>query len=141
MIKRMMLLSASLLMLNTAWAGSPAAAPDLVSEDKDGNISTAIREKTERIQTLTAEQGNLVEKQKQKRKELLKNNPKLRRMYLQILKQARQLALELDADREISQINDRLHEIGKNLDKERQELDKLNERIKLNTLKNTEKNK
>lgn len=125
MIKRMMLLSAALIMLNAAGADSPDA-PDT----KDGEVQTAVKEKTARIETLTAEQRKLLEKQKQKRKELLKNNPKLRQMYLQILKQARQLALELDANREIRRMNDRLHEIEKNLEKEREELKRLKEQHK-----------
>ena len=130
MIKRMMLLSAALIMFNTAGADSSAARTDSESEDKKAEIQNAVNEKTAKIQTLTAEQSKLLEQQKQKRKELLKNNPKLRRMHLQILKQVRQLALELDANREISRMNDRLHEIERDLEKERRELNKLKEQQK-----------
>ena len=130
MIKRMMLLSAALLMLNTAGADSSAAPSDSESGDKNIEMQAAVKEKTDRIQTLTDQRRELLEKKKQKRTGLLKNNPKMRRMYLQILKQARQLALELDADREISQMNDQLHDIERNLEKERNELNKLKEKHK-----------
>ena len=141
MIKRMMLLSAVWIIFNAAGADSPLPPSDSESGNNDVDIQAVVQEKSTRIRTLTDQHRELIEKQKQKRKELLKTNPKIRRMYLQILKEARQLALELDANREISQINDRLHEIEKDLEKERNELDKLKERIKLNSLKEAESNK
>ena len=133
-----MLLSAALLMLNTAGADSSAAPSDPESGDKNIDIPVAVKKKNDRIQTLTDQQRDLLEKKKQKRKGLLKNNPKIRRMYLQLLKQAQQLALELDADREISQMNDQLQEIERNLEKELSELNKLKEKLKP---KETEKDK
>jgi len=141
MIKRMMLLSAAWIAFSVAGADSADSPSDTESGDKDVDIRAVVKEKDARIRTLTEQHRGLLEKQKQKRKELLKTNPKIRRMYLQILKQVRQLAMELDANREISQINDRIHETEKELRKERDELEKLNERIKLNTLKETEKSK
>ena len=141
MIKRMMLLSAVWIAFHAVGADSADSPSNSGSGDKNVDIRTVAKEKDARIRTLTEQHRGLLEKQKQKRKELLKNNPKIRRMYLQILKQVRQLAMELDANREISQINDRIHETEKELRKERDELEKLNERIKLNTLKETEKNK
>lgn len=141
MIKRMMLLSAVWIAFNAAGADSAVSPSDSGSGDKNMDIRAVAKEKDARIRSLTEQHRGLLEKQKQKRKELLKNNPKIRRMYLQILKQVRQLAMELDANREISQINDRIHETEKELRQERDELEKLNERIKLNTLKETEKNK
>ena len=141
MIKRMMLLSAAWIAFNAVGADSATSPSDLGSGDKNVDIRAVVKEKDARIQTLTVQHRELLEKQKRKRKELLKTNPKIRRMYLQILKQVRQLAMELDANREISQINDRIHETEKELRKERDELEKLNERIKLNTLKETEKSK
>jgi len=141
MIKRLMLLSAALLAFHAAGADSPASASASETKKKDVDIHTAVREKTARVQTLTAQRNDLLGKQKQKRQELLKTNPKLRRMYLQILKQTRQLALELDANREIRQMNDKIHEIEKDLEKERIELKKLNEQNKLNQLKEKETSK
>ena len=141
MIKRMMLLSAAWIAFNAVGADSATSPSDLGSGDKNVDIRAVVKEKDARIQTLTVQHRELLEKQKRKRKELLKTNPKIRRMYLQILKQVRQLAMELDANREISQINDRIQDTEKELQKERNELKKLNERIKLNTLKETEKNK
>ena len=136
-----MLLSAAWIAFNAVGADSATSPSDLGSGDKNVDIRAVVKEKDARIQTLTVQHRELLEKQKRKRKELLKTNPKIRRMYLQILKQVRQLAMELDANREISQINDRIHETEKELRKERDELEKLNERIKLNTLKETEKSK
>ena len=141
MIKRMMLLSAALLMLNTAGADASDALSDPESGDKNIDIQVAVKDKSDRIQTLTDQRKALLERKKQKRKGLLKNNPKIRRMYLQILKQTQQLALELDADREISQMNDQLRDIERNLDKERNELNKLTEKQKLNKLKEPHKPK
>ena len=141
MIKRMMLLSAAWIAFNAVGADSTTSPSDLGSGDKNVDIRAVVKEKDATIQTLTVQHRELLEKQKRKRKELLKTNPKIRRMYLQILKQVRQLAMELDANREISQINDRIQDTEKELQKERNELKKLNERIKLNTLKETEKNK
>ena len=127
MIKRIMILSAALMLLNAAGEDSQDPPDASEQEEKTVDIQTVVKGKNEKIQSLTVQHRDLLEKQKRKRKELLKNNPKIRRMYLQILKQARQLALELDANREIRQINDQLQEIEKTLEKEKNELNKLKE--------------
>ena len=135
MIKRMMLLSAAVMLINASGADSPESAPQQTAAESGtlaADVQAQVNRKTARIQTLTAQHSDLIEKQKKKRQELLKTNPRLRRMYLQILKQTRQLALELDSDREMNALNDQIHAVEKELKQEQTEL---------NNLKKTEKGK
>ena len=71
-----------------------------------------------KIQELLYQRNELIRKIHQKRVDLLKNNPKLRRMYLQLLKQTRELAMELDSNREMRMMNDALNEINRKLEQE-----------------------
>ena len=43
--------------------------------------------------------------------ELLKNNPKLRKMYLEIVRQTQELAIELDSDLDIRSLNRDLRQV------------------------------
>lgn len=85
------------------------------AEAKGKDLKAAEREKAKRIEELTEKRQALLLKIHQKRKDLLKNNPKLRRMYLQLLKDTRELALELDANREMRELNDQLQEVEREL--------------------------
>ncbi len=79
---------------------------------------TAEQEKAEKIAELNSKRTELIGKIHRKRQELLKNNPKLRRMYQQQLKQTLELALELDANREMRQLNDGLADVERRLKNE-----------------------
>ena len=81
---------------------------------------TTEQEKAAKIAELNSKKTELIRKIHQKRQELLKNNPKLRRMYQQLLKQTRELALELNANREMRQLNDSLGDVEHQLKKERE---------------------
>lgn len=69
----------------------------------------------ENVQVLEKQHQALMQKIQLRRVELLKNNPKLRKMYLQILQQARELALELDSDRKMQELNTEAAELEKKL--------------------------
>ena len=75
-------------------------------------------EQAEKIQELKTQRKELLAKIQKRRAELLKNNPKLMKMYLQLLKQARELALELDADRKIQELNEEYFKVVKKLEQE-----------------------
>ena len=78
------------------------------------------RERALKLAELNKERTDLLRKIHLKRQELLKNNPKLRRMHQQLLKQTRELALELDANREMRQLNDSLDEVERRLKNEQE---------------------
>ena len=80
----------------------------------------AERERALKLAELNKERTDLLRKIHLKRQELLKNNPKLRRMHQQLLKQTRELALELDANREMRQLNDSLDEVERRLKNEQE---------------------
>ena len=122
MFKRMIFTAAAL--LTAAGYGADGITIDNLSgarkENQPAAVSqkTAEEEKAEKVAELTRQRKELIRKIQQKRKELLKNNPKLRRMYQQLLKQTRELALELDANREMRQLNDDLGDIDRRLKNE-----------------------
>ena len=122
MFKRMLFTAAAF--LAAAGFGADGITIDNVSgartETKQKTISqkAAEREKAARIAELNSKKTELTRKIYQKRQELLKNNPKLRRMYQQLLKQTRELALELDANREMRQLNDSLSDVERRLKNE-----------------------
>ena len=118
-IKRI-LIAASVL-----WLAGAAAA-----ENHSGNTGGTIRTGTEpqarkkispeeeaRVRELQDQRNELLQKIHRKRVELLKNDPKLHRMYIQLLKQTRALALELDSNREMRELNDALSEVEKKIKK------------------------
>ena len=79
---------------------------------------TAEREKARKLAELNSKRTELIRRIHEKRQNLLKNNPKLRRMHQQLLKQVRELALELNANREMRTLNDELSEVERQLKNE-----------------------
>ncbi|MBO4633568.1 MAG: hypothetical protein J5858_16760 [Lentisphaeria bacterium] len=121
MTAKRILIAASILLL----AGAAAAADQNRKADGTAQSETEppVRKKISpeeeaRIRELQNQRNDLLQKIHQKRVELLKNDPKLRRMYMQLLKQTRELAMELDANREMRLMNDELNEINRKLDRE-----------------------
>ena len=98
--------------INSAGGAQTETKPKVISG------KTAEQERTEKIAELNRKRTELLRAIHLKRKELLKNNPKLRRMYQQLLKQTRELALELDANREMRQLNDSLSDVERRLKQE-----------------------
>lgn len=66
---------------------------------------------------LEARKKVLVENIRKKRLELLRTDPKLRRMHDQLLKQTRAIAIELDSKKEMRSLNDAAKEIDAKLEK------------------------
>lgn len=66
---------------------------------------------------LEARKKVLEENIRKKRQELLRTDPKLRRMHEQLLKQIRAIAIELDSKKEMRSLNDAAKEIDVKLDK------------------------
>lgn len=96
----------------------PRPKPDIAGRE----LTPPPPEKAEKIQDLKNQRKELLVKIQKRRAELLKNNPKLMKMYLKLLKQARELALELDADRQIQELNEAYLKVVKKLEQaERQE--------------------
>ena len=119
MFKRMISITAVMVLLNsTGAAEQKAATPDRKDERQTVVKTPAEQVKTERIAELNRRKMELIRQIHATRKDLLKNNPKLRRMHQQLLKQARELALELNANREMSKLNDSLSEVESMLKKE-----------------------
>ena len=122
MFKRMLFTAAAF--LAAAGFGADGITIDNVSgartETKQKAVSqkAAEQEKAARIAELNSKRTELTRRIHLKRQELLKNNPKLRRMYQQLLKQTRELALELDANREMRQLNDSLSDVERRLKQE-----------------------
>lgn len=122
MFKRMILTAAALLALRTTGAdgittnnvsGAPKGADQQAAVSKN-----AEQEKAKRITELNRTRTDLILKIHKKRQELLKNNPKLKRLYQQLLKQTRELALELNANNEMRKLNDSLNDVERQLKKE-----------------------
>jgi len=97
-------------------AQSPAPAPAAPSAAESA-AAKKIPSNAETVAGLQTEKAELIRKIVQKRAELLKNDPKLHRMYIQLLKQTRALALELDSNREMRELNDALSEVEKKIRK------------------------
>ena len=129
---KFMLTAAAALMLTAAWAagpGAPAAKspadklaaaeekPAVPPTGKDAGTAKpeakkiSPEEEREQIRQLEAERIQLLRKIQNKRMELLKNNPKLRKMYLEIIRQTQELAIELDSDLDIRSLNRELREV------------------------------
>lgn len=122
MFKRIILITAALLVLKTY--GADEIRTDNVSGVPTGerqikNPKAADQEITKKIAELSGMKTDLIRKIHEKRKELLKSNPKLRRMHVQLLKQTRELALELDSNREMRKLNDSLIEVERQLEQEK----------------------
>ncbi len=121
MFKRMILTAAVLLAANgygvdgitTGKVAGTQAGKQKVIDPK-----AAEREKARKIAELNSKRTDLIRRIHEKRQGLLKNNPKLRRMHQQLLKQVRELALELNANREMRTLNDELSEVERQLKNE-----------------------
>jgi|GEM_PF-2576651 len=101
-------------------AQSPAPAPAAAPAAPPAAGSAAAKKASPdaaKIASLQSEKNELIRKIVLKRTELLKNDPKLHRMYIQLLKQTRALALELDSNREMRELNDALSEVEKKIKK------------------------
>ena len=122
MFKRMTLTAVALLAVTGYGADGitidNAAGSQTGTNQKVIAARTAEREKDKKLAELNSKRTALIRKLHEKRQNLLKNNPKLRRMHQQLLKQARELALELNANREMSSINDELSEVERQLKNE-----------------------
>lgn len=122
MFKRMIVIAAAILAaagygadgitINNARGARTETKPAAVS------AKNAEQERAAKIAELSSKRTDLIRKIHLKRQDLLKNNPKLRRMYQQLLKQTRELALELDANREMRQLNDGLADVERRLKNE-----------------------
>ena len=136
MTGKFMLIAAASLVLTAARAANPAptspadklaaakddpkpAVAEKAKPDEKAVKKTTTEEDMAKIQELETERRALLLKLQQKRIELLKNNPKLHKMYMDILKQTQDLAIELDSDMEIRTLNRELHEIEMQLKEKR----------------------
>ena len=119
MFKRM-IWTAAVLLTATSY-GADGITIDNVAGAQPGTQQKVIdrkaaeREKAEKLANLNSKRTELIRKIHEKRQDLLKNNPKLRRLHQQLLKQARELALELNANREMRALNDNLSEVERQL--------------------------
>ena len=124
MIKRMILITAAFLAVKTCGAevlsGNKESDSVPGTDQKTVEQKTVEQEKAERIAALNRKRAGLLLKIYKKRQELLRNNPKLRRMYQQLLKQTRDLALELDSNFQMRSLNDSLHDVERQLKKEQE---------------------
>ena len=96
-----LLLSASLL-LSADYPGKAAPAE---------NKSTRVPTVTESTADLLARTQELLRKRQQKKADLLKNDLRLRRLRNQILRLARELALEVDSRQEIRALNEEISKV------------------------------
>ena len=122
MFKRMILTAAALLAVTGYGADGittgNAAGTQTETKQKAANPKAAEREKARKIAELNSKRTDLIRRIHEKRQGLLKSNPKLRRMHQQLLKQVRELALELNANREMRTLNDELSEVERQLKNE-----------------------
>ena len=120
MFKRMILTAAALLAVSGYGADgiTTSSAAGTETKQKVTGPKAAEREKARKIEELNSKRTDLIRRIHEKRQGLLKNNPKLRRMHQQLLKQVRELALELNANREMRTLNDELGEVERQLKNE-----------------------
>ena len=123
MFRKTILLAAAVLVLEAGGAEGRIAEtgnrsdPKLTAEQVKAR-QAAEQEKAKKLAELSIKRTELIRKIHEVRKELLKNNPKLRRMHQQLMKQTRELALELEANREMRKLNDNLTEVERQLERE-----------------------
>jgi hypothetical protein len=115
-----MILTAAVLLAVTGYGADGittdnVAGAQIGTKQKTVDPKTAEREKARKLAELNSKRTELFRKLHEQRQNLLKNNPKLRRMHQQLLKQARELALELNANREMRKLNDELSEVERQL--------------------------
>ena len=120
MTGKFMLAAGMLILFAPVW-GAPAKGS--ASDDQSDVVARKIAEKEElaRIRELEQQHAELLARIRKKRAELLKSNPKMIKMYLDLLKKARELALELDSDPDIQEMNETRSEMEKKLHQLRQE--------------------
>ncbi len=102
-----------------------ATAKDASAATQDGRAANILRttgnpaDYADKAQAekLLAEREMLVQKIHAMRLELIKKDPKLRRMYEQLIQQARDLAMELESKREMRNITDSLGELDSKLNR------------------------
>lgn len=121
MTGKWILTAAVCLMLSEVSAVQPVQP---VKKTEPGTAEKRISpEEMQKIQELKNLRLEILKNIRKKRAELLSGNPKLRKMYLQLLQLSRELALELDSNREMKELNDAYYEIEKKLN---QKLEKHN---------------
>ena len=115
------MLAAGLLVLFAPLWGAPSKGS--ASEEQSDIVARKIAEKEElaKVRELEEERAEILARIRKKRAELLKSNPKMIKMYLDLLKKARELALELDSDPDIQEMNDARSKVEKKLHQLRQE--------------------
>ena len=122
MFKRMILTATALLAVTGYGADGSAtgnaAGTQIETKQKVTDPQAAEREKAGKIAELNSKRTDLIRRIHEKRQGLLKHNPKLRRMHQQLLKQVRELALELNANREMRTLNDELSDVERQLKNE-----------------------
>ena len=114
-MKGKLLLAAGILTLFTAVQGAPSQEPASSAQADAVARKKAEKEELAKIQALEEQCAELRTKIREKRAQLLKTNPKLTKMYLELVRQARELALELDSNREIQELNDACSDAEKKL--------------------------
>ena len=102
-----------------------ATAKDASAATQDGRAANILRttgnpaDYADKAQAekLLAEREMLVQKIHAMRLELIKKDPKLRRMYEQLIQQARELAMELESKKEMRNVTESLGDIDSKLNR------------------------
>ncbi len=115
-----LMLAAGMLALFTSVQAAPTPGTTSAQEDAVAR-KKAEKEELAKIQELEEQCAQLRTRIVEKRAQLLKTNPKLTKMYLELVRQARELALELDSNREIQELNEAYLETGKKLNRIKQD--------------------
>lgn len=105
MTGKLLLIGLTAVLMLSADAGETAAQSAVKYSDPQAAAELEARKKV------------LVENIRKKRLELLRTDPKLRRMHDQLLKQTRAIAIELDSKKEMRSLNDAAKEIDAKLEK------------------------
>ncbi len=124
-----LMLAAGMLVLFASVQAAPSA--DKVPSAQEDAVARKKAEKEElaKIQELEKQCAELRSRIRKKRVQLLKNNPKLTKMYMDLVRQARELALELDSNREIQELNDAFSDADKKLRQLKQQRQQKNKEL------------
>ena len=98
----------------------PAAgiqADTTVQSPKTATESQTVFQNPAEAEKLLKEKAELRQKMLKTRANLLKNDPKLRKLYLDLMRTTRQLAIELNSQPEMRKLNDSLSEVNEKLEK------------------------
>jgi len=113
-----LMLTAGMLALLTTVFGAPSTPANATPARKNSSVSrNAEKDELAKIQELELMHREFIARIQKKRMELLKTNPKLAKMYLELLKVSRELAVELDSDPEIQELNEARYELERKLNK------------------------